>query len=86
MKSRQIYTQFLESTKLLEKTTALTLLEQIEKILKIIAVAKNKNQKLSVKDMVDISDICSPTTMHKNIHSLVDKGWIYLENTEDARR
>ena len=87
MKTRQIYIKFLELTKLLEKTTTLPLLEPIEiKMLGVIALANNKNQRLSVKDMMSKSDISSPVAMHKYIHSIVDKGWIYLEKTEDARR
>ena len=81
------YLRFLELSKLLEKTNTLPLLEPIEKkMLEIIALANNKNQRLSVKDMMSMSDISSPATMHKNIHALVDKGWIFLEETIDARR
>lgn len=32
------------------------------------------------------SEIASPATMHKHIHAMVDKGWIDLAATEDARR
>jgi DNA-binding MarR family transcriptional regulator len=79
--------RFLELTKLLEKTTTLPLLEPVEKrILEIVALANIKNKRLSVKDMMSMSDISSPATMHKNIHDLVDKGWIFLEETKDARR
>lgn len=83
----EIYLRFLELTKLLEKTTTLPLLEPVEKrMLEIVALANIKNKRLSVKDMMSMSDISSPATMHKNIHALVDKGWIFLEETEDARR
>ena len=87
MKSRQTYIQFLELTKLLEKTTTLPLLEPVEKrMLEVITMANYKNERLSVKDMMNISEISAPATMHKNIHALVDKGWIFLEETEDTRR
>ena len=87
MKTNETYLRFLELTKLLEKTTTLPLLEPVEKrMLKIVALANIKNKRLSVKDMMTMSDISSPATMHKNIHALVDKGWIFLEETEDARR
>ena len=87
MKTNETFLRFLELTKLLEKTTTLPLLEPVEKrMLEIVALANIKNKRLSVKDMMTMSDISSPATMHKNIHALVDKGWIFLEETEDARR
>ena len=87
MKTNEIYLRYLELTKLLEKTTTLPLLEPVEKrMLEVITMANYKNERLSVKDMMSMSDISSPATMHKNIHALVDKGWIFLEETKDARR
>ncbi len=87
MKTNETYLRFLELTKLLEKTTTLPLLEPVEKrMLQVIAMANYRNERLSVKDMMSMSDISSPATMHKNIHDLVDKGWIFLEETKDARR
>jgi hypothetical protein len=79
MKTNETYLRFLELTKLLEKTTTLPLLEPVEKrMLEIVALANIKNKRLSVKDMMSMSDISSPATMHKNIHALVDKGWIFF--------
>ena len=87
MKTNETYLRFLELTKLLEKTTTLPLLEPVEKrMLQVIAMANYRNERLSVKDMMSMSDISSPATMHKNIHDIVDKGWIFLEETKDARR
>ena len=87
MKTNETYLRFLELTKLLEKTTTLPFLEPVEKrMLEVITMANYKNERLSVKDMMSMSDISSPATMHKNIHALVDKGWIFLEETKDARR
>jgi len=81
------YLRFLELSKLLEKTTTLPLLEPIEKkMLEIVTMANYRNERLSVKDMMAKSEISSPATMHKNIHSMIEKGWIYLEETNDARR
>lgn len=87
MKTSQIYMRFLELTKVLEKSSSLPLLEPVEKkMLELIAIANFKKERLSVKDMMAKSEIASPATMHKNIHTMVDKGWIYLEDTEDTRR
>ena len=87
MKTRQIYMQFLELEKNIEKTDNLPKLEPSEKaILKFIALANNKNERLSIKDMMLQPDFFSKSTMQIKIHSLVDKGWIYLQETEDGRR
>ena len=87
MKTKDIYIRFLELANALEKTGTLPLLEPIEeKMLRIIAVANNKKERLSVKDMMAKEEISSPATMHKNIQILIKKRWIYLEDTDDARR
>ena len=87
MKTKEIYMRFLELAKALEKTGTLPLLEPVEeKMLRIIAIANIKKERLSVKDMMAKEEISSPATMHKNIQNLIKKRWIYLEDTEDARR
>ena len=87
MTKPEIYLRFLELTELLEKSIKLPLLEPVEKrMLQVIAMANYRNERLSVKDMMAKSEISSPATMHKNIHSMIEKGWIYLEETSDGRR
>ncbi len=87
MINEKIYFRFLELSNLIEQSCTLPILEPIEKkILELIAVANFKNERLSVKDMMIKSEISAKSTMHKNIHLLVKKRWIYLEDTEDARR
>ncbi len=87
MKTKEIYMRFLELAKALEKTGTLPLLEPVEKkMLGIIALANYNKERLSVKDMMAKEEISSPATIHKNIHSMIDKGWIYLEETSDGRR
>ena len=87
MKTYHIYLLFLELEKKIERKNSLPKLEPKEnKILKYIALANKNNERLGVKDMMSVSDICSPSAMQTYIRSLVDKGWIYLDKTEDARR
>jgi hypothetical protein len=87
MVKEKIYFRFLKFSKLIEKSSSLPMLEPIEKrMLDVVTIENFKNERLSVKDMMAKSEISSPTTMHKNIHSMTEKGWIYLEETADSRR
>ncbi len=87
MKSSQIYLRFIALSKVIEKSSILPVLDPIEeRMLNVIAMANTNKERLSVKDMMSKSDISSPATMHKNIQSLISKGWIFLEETSDARR
>jgi len=87
MKHSAIYLRFIELMKALESTQPLPALAPIEqKLLEIITIANTKEQRLSVKDLMGDSDLASPATIHKHIHAMVEKGWIRLAPTEDARR
>lgn len=87
MKHSAIYLRFIQLVKALESVQVLPALEPIEhKLLEIIAIATIKQQRLSVKDLMGDSEVASPATIHKHIHAMVDKGWIYLAPTKDARR
>jgi DNA-binding MarR family transcriptional regulator len=87
MKHSSIYLRFIQLVKALESAQALPALAPIEqKLLEIITIANVKQERLSVKDLMSDSEVASPATIHKHIHSMVDKGWIYLAPTEDARR
>jgi DNA-binding MarR family transcriptional regulator len=57
-----------------------------EKILERVARATQNKDRLSVKDMMGHSELGSPATLHGRIGSMCDKGWIALNDTEDARR
>ncbi len=87
MKTLEIYMQFLELEKNIDKRNSLSLLNPEEKsILKHIALSNVRNERLGIKDMMFKSNFYSPSHMHIKIHSLVNKGWIYLQETEDGRR
>ena len=83
----EMYLRFIHLVKIIESAQALPLLEPIEqKILEIISLKNIKGERLSVKDLMSYAALASPATMHKHIHAMVDKGWIFLALTEDARR
>ena len=87
MKNSSIYLRFIQLVKVLESAQPLAALAPIEhQLLEIIAIANTKQERLSVKDLMADSEVASPATIHKHIHAMVDKGWIYLAPTEDARR
>ena len=87
MKHVPIYLRFIQLVNALESAQSLPGLEPIEhKLLEIITIANTNHERLSVKDLMGYSEVASPATMHKHIHAMVDKGWIYLAPTEDARR
>ena len=82
-----MYLRFIHIVKTIESAQALPLLEPIEqKILEIVSLKNMNEERLSVKDLMSYAEIASPATMHKHIHAMVDKGWILLAPTEDARR
>ena len=87
MKYASIYLRFIQLVNALESTQPLPKLAPIERrILAIITISNANQERLSVKDLMGYSEVASPAAMHKHIHSMVDKGWIYLALTEDARR
>jgi len=87
MKHAPIYLRFIQLVHALESAQPLPGLEPIERtLLEIITIANTNRERLSVKDLMGYSEIASPATMHKHIHAMVDKGWIDLAPTEDARR
>ena len=83
----EMYLRFIHIVKTIESAQALPLLEPIEqKILEIVSLKNRNEERLSVKDLMSYSELASPATMHKHIHSMKDKGWIFLAPTEDTRR
>jgi DNA-binding MarR family transcriptional regulator len=87
MKTSQIYLRFIQLVKNIESAQSLPILEPIElALLDVVSLKTIQQQRLSVKDLMGYSQIASPATMHKHIHAMIDKGWIFLVPTEDARR
>lgn len=82
-----IYFRFLQLTEALRDLPALPSLDPLEeRILALVARARQEKQRLSVRDMMAQSDLGSPAMLHGRIKSMREKGWIMLADTEDARR
>ena len=89
MKSKptSAYLRFLHLAKAIKEVPLLPNLEPIEeKILEIVADAHVMKARLSVKDLMNKSELGSPAMLHGRLQSMRDKGWIALAPTEDARR
>lgn len=87
MKKSTTYMRFLQLLKVIEETEMLEMLTPVEEqMIKVIAIANDRRQRLSVKDLMSMDAIASPATIHKNLKMMREKGWIFLKDTEDARR
>ena len=79
--------RFLQLLKVIEETEMLEMLTPVEEqMIRVIAIANDRRQRLSVKDLMSMDTIASPATIHKNLKMMREKGWIFLKDTEDARR
>lgn len=82
-----IYLRFLQLTEALRGLPTLAVLDPLEeKILEFVARTAQKKDRLSVRDMMARSELGSPATLHARITSMREKGWLTLNDTEDARR
>ena len=82
-----IYLRFLQLSEALRDLPSLPPLEPLEeRILSLIAFARQKKERLSVKDLMGKRELGSPAMLHGRLKSMRAKGWILLAETEDARR
>ena len=82
-----IYLRFLQLTEALRGLPSLPALDPLEeRILEFVARMRQKNERLSVRDMMAQSELGSPATLHARITSMREEGWLLLNDTEDARR
>ncbi|WP_244814515.1 winged helix-turn-helix domain-containing protein [Caballeronia sp. Lep1P3] len=82
-----IYLRFLQLAETLRGLPSLPALDPLEeRILDFVARMSQKNERLSVRDMMAQSQLGSPATLHARITSMREKGWIMLSDTEDTRR
>lgn len=82
-----IYLRFLKLTEALRGLPSLPELDPLEqKILEFVARAQQDRQRLSVRDMMNKSELAAPATVHTRLKSMREKGWIILTDTEDTRR
>jgi DNA-binding MarR family transcriptional regulator len=82
-----IYLRFLQLTEALRGLPSLPELDPLEeRILALVARARQDNERLSVRDMMAKDQLGSPATVHNRLKSMREKGWIMLTDTEDSRR
>ncbi len=82
-----IYLRFLQLAEALRGMPSLPPLEPLEeRILELIANARQNQERLSVKDLMGKRELGSPAMLHGRLKSMREKGWILLADTEDARR
>ena len=82
-----IYLRFLQLAEALRDMPSLPPLEPLEeRILSLIAFARQRKERLSVKDLMGKRELGSPAMLHGRLKSMRAKGWILLADTEDARR
>ena len=87
IKMAEVYLRFIHMSERLRERTDLPPLEPLEeRILMIVADAHHMDERLSVKDLMGMSGLGSPAMLHGRLKSMREKGWIFLAETEDARR
>ena len=87
IKFAEVYLRFIQLSEALRELPGLPPLEPLEeRILMIVAQAHQTQERLSVKDLMSMSDLGSPAMLHGRLKSMREKGWIFLAETEDARR
>ncbi|HZX27100.1 MAG TPA: winged helix-turn-helix domain-containing protein [Telluria sp.] len=83
----EIYFRFLHLAEALRGLPSLPPLDPLEeRILTFVAMNAQVEARLSVRDMMARVEFGSPATVHSRLKSLREKGWLTLEETEDARR
>lgn len=82
-----IYLRFIQLAEAIRGMPSLPPLEPLEeRILQLIAYARQNQERLSVKDLMGKRELGSPAMLHGGLKSMRAKGWILLADTEDARR
>lgn len=82
-----VYLRFLELAEAIRGLPSLPPLDPLEeRILSLVAKARQKEERLCVRDMMAKEELGAPATIHGRLKSMREKGWIMLADTEDARR
>ena len=83
----ELYFRFLQLSETIRGHPALPALVPLEcRILELIIYARQKKEGMSVKELIGKRELGSPAILHSCLVSIRIKGWIMLEDTEDARR
>jgi hypothetical protein len=82
-----VYIDFLAMKEEMSGNASLPKLDPLEeRMLMVIAQANWRQERLSVRDMMDKGEFGAPATMHTRLKAMQLKGWITLSDTDDARR
>lgn len=82
-----LYVRFLHLAQAVTDVPLLPPLDPLEeRMLAQIARARQRNERLSVRDIMANQDLGAPATIHNRLKSMRTKGWIWLADTEDGRR
>lgn len=82
-----LYLRFLQLAEAIRGLPTLVPLDPLEeRILALIANANQRNERLSVRDLMAKDTLGAPATIHSRLKSMCQKGWIHFADTEDARR
>lgn len=82
-----IYLRFLNLVEALKGLPSLPPLDPVEeRILAHIARLRQTGESLSVRQTMALAELGSPATVHTRLTAMRKKGWVQLDDTEDARR
>ena len=82
-----VYLRFIALSEAIRGLPGLPPLDPLEeRILAMVAQARQQQERLSVRDMMARDELGAPATIHGRLKSMREKGWIQLADTEDARR
>jgi hypothetical protein len=83
LRRSELYFRFLQLSETLRGQPALPALVPLECcILELIIYARQKKEGVSVKDLIGKRELGSPAILHSCLASMLEKGWILLEDTE----
>ena len=87
LRPSELYFRFLQLSETIRGHPALPALVPLEcRILELIIYARQKKEGVSVKDLIGKRELGSPAMLHGRLKLMREKGWIGLDDTEDARR
>lgn len=86
-RSAEIYLRFLQLANAMRGLPSLPSLDPLEeRILSFVAIHGKDNVRLSVRDIMAVAELGSPSTVHTRLKSMRTKGWLILTDTDDVRR
>lgn len=87
MKAHQTYLRFLKDLHALETKSGLPAMDlECRRLLEEIAVRQNANHSMTVTDVMALSHIASPATLHRKLDTLMEAGLIVHHFRDDNRR